>query len=440
VGDLVSDGAGDDAGAASEAPAGAASEAPAGAGAASEAPAGEGAASEAPAGEALHAVGDHVAVLRSGSRTTYLVGTAHVSEASVREVEDVIERLQPDTVCVELCQARYDALTDEDRWKKLDIFEVIKGGKALFLMANLGVSAYQRRLGDQLGVKPGAELLAGAEKARQIGAELRLVDRDINVTLKRTWANLGFWSKMQLLGAVMGSFGSSSDALGEEDIEKLKEPDNLSSMMAEFAKVMPEVKIPLIDERDQYLMSAIEEAPGETVVAVVGAGHVDGMRRWFGRPVDRAALEVIAPPKRWVSLLKWVIPAIILAAFYFGYSKSEGKTFEEMLWAWILPNAVFAAVLTALALAKPLSILAAAVASPITSLNPLLGAGMVVGLLEAWLRKPTVEDCENISQDVQTLRGWYRNPFTRVLLVALMSTLGSALGAWVGLGWVVSLL
>ena len=387
---------------------------------------------------------EHVTLLEEGSRKYYLVGTAHVSEDSVREVEEVIDLVKPDTVCVELCDARYHSLTDKERWKNLDIFKVIKEGKTLFLLATLAIGAYQRRLGAKLGIKPGAELMAGAEKAKEVGAALELIDRDIHITLKRTWGNLGFFKKMGLLSAIMGSMfeGKVDEEVGADEIEALKEQANLSLMMEEFSNEFPEVHKPLIDERDRYMISGIKDAPGEIIVAVVGAGHVPGMKRYFdkGEPIDREPLKELPTPKFYWSLVKWVIPTLILVAFYFGITSTEGGSFTSMLTAWILPNAIVALVLTALAGGKVISVLTAAIASPITSLNPLLGAGMVVGLVEAWLRKPTVEDAENINIDVQSFRGLYRNPFTRVLLVAVAATMGSALGAWIGGAWIVALL
>jgi len=379
----------------------------------------------------------NVTVLERDGRRWSIIGTAHVSQASVAEVEAVIEELRPDTVCVELCAARHEALTDENRWKKLDVFQVIREGKTLFLLANLAVGAYQRRLGEQLGVTPGAELLAAVRKAEAVGAQVELVDRNIHATLKRTWANLGFFQKVTLFGAILQSL-VTNETISEETIESMKETDQLRAMMEEFARVMPAVKEPLIDERDRFLMSAIEDAPGDNVVAVVGAGHVHGMIAHFGREVDREALSEIPPPSRWVSALKWILPLAIVLAFGYGYQSQGAESLEDMLWAWILPNSVFAGLLTAVAGGTLLSILAAFLLSPITSLNPLLGAGMVVGLLEAWQRRPTVEDAEAINQDVQSLGGIYRNPFTRVLLVAVLANLGSALGAWIGLSWVLS--
>lgn len=380
----------------------------------------------------------NVTLLERDNRKWYLVGTAHVSQESVDEVNSVIETLEPDTVCVELCETRYTALQDADRWKKLDIFKVIKEGKTLMLLANLAIGAYQRRLGEELGVEPGAELMAGAQKANEVGAELKLVDRDIQITLKRTWANLGFFQKLKLLAGIFGSL-FETEKISADEIEKLKEKSELSDMMDEFARAMPEVQKPLIDERDQFLMSSIEEAPGQTVVAIVGAGHVPGMQRYFGQAIDRESISVVPPPSKWLRGLKWVIPILILAAFSWGLSGNPDRTLQELLLAWLLPNSIVAALLTTIAGGKPLSVLAAFIGSPITSLNPLIGAGMVVGLLEAWLRKPTVQDCENINRDVQSLKGIYKNPFTRVLLVAVMANVGSSLGAWIGLSWVLTL-
>jgi pheromone shutdown-related protein TraB len=384
---------------------------------------------------------ENVHVLDHAGRKVYLIGTAHVSEDSVDEVEHVIETVRPDTVCVELCQTRFDALMDEDRWKKLDIFKVIRDGKALFLMANLAISGYQRRIGADLGVQPGSELLGAAKKGEEVGAKVDLIDRNIQTTLKRTWANVGFFKKVKLLGAVFGSLlPGEEDEVTKEDIEKLKSGAQLSELMEEFSKALPEVKEPLIDERDLYMVEGIRQAPGKSIVAVVGAGHVPGMLASFEKSIDREALDVIPPTKLWVKALKWLIPGLILAAFALGISAQDGgRTFEELLMAWVLPNSIVAAIMTTLVLAKPVSIVAAFIASPITSLNPLLGAGMVVGLVEAWARRPTVADCENIHRDVQSFRGFFKNPFTRVLIVAAAATIGSALGAWIGATLVVTI-
>ena len=230
----------------------------------------------------------------------------------------------------------------------------------------------------------------------------------------------------------------SSEEMTEEDLEKMKERDQLSDMMSEFAKAMPEVKTPLIDERDRFLMSKIEEAEGERIVAVVGAGHVSGMITFFGKHVDREEINTLPPPSKLVKVLKWAIPVLVIALFARGYFQHQDKSLNEFLQAWILPNAIFSGLGAILAGAKPVTILTAALAAPITSLNPSLGAGMVAGLVEALVRKPTVEDCENIPKDLKSVKGFYRNPFTRVLVVFFLVSLGSAIGTFVGISWLAS--
>ena len=382
-----------------------------------------------------------ITVLEGKSTTYHLLGTAHVSKKSIEEVCEAIEEIRPDVVCVELCRSRYRALTNQSAWADLDIFKVIREGKTLFLLGNLAIGAYQRRIGQKLGVKPGAELLAAVEKAEEVGARVELVDRDIHITLKRTWANLRFGDKLGLMSAILGGLVSRrGEELTEEDIESLKDQANLSRILDEFAKELPSVREPLIDERDRYLMSGVEDAGGERVVAVVGAAHVPGMVNHFQEPVDRDELDRLPPPSRWVKALKWLLPAVILALLLRGILQQQETSIEELLFAWIIPNSVMAGLLTLIAGAKALSVVTALVASPITSLVPVVGSGMVVGLVEAWARKPTVRDCERINDDVQSIRGMYRNPVSRVLLVAVAATLGSALGALIGATWLVTLL
>jgi pheromone shutdown-related protein TraB len=391
------------------------------------------------------------------SKTLHLIGTAHVSRASVDEVARVIREVRPDTVCVELCASRYAALADAERWKKLDIFKVFKEGRALFLLANLAVGAYQRRLGQALGVMPGEELLRGVEVAREVGAEVVLADRDVNITLKRSWGALSIWKKSRLLGAILASlFEGRSDRKDlslpdgevppkhtedslESQIEGLKDPTNVSEMMQELARALPQLKRPLIDERDLYLISHLREAPGRVIVGVVGAGHVEGMVKHVDTPVDRAALDALPSPPWWQGLLKWLVPAILVGTFFLGLGKTEGQGLVDMLLAWILPTALCSGVATLLVGGRPVSVMTAALCSPITTIHPLIASGMIVGPVEAWARRPTVADCERIHEDVQSFRGFFRNPFTRTLIVTVAATLGSAIGAWIGLSWVIAI-
>jgi len=386
-----------------------------------------------------HVPSGNVTHVRHDGKDIYIVGTAHISRASVEEVRKVIREVRPDTVCVELDEIRFQALTDETRWRKLDIFQVIKEKKVLLLLTSLVLSAYQRKMGEALGVKPGAELLAGVEAAEEVEAEVVLADRDIQATLKRTWRALSFWNKGKVAAGLMASF-FAANKITEEQIEELKDRDNITEMMQEFAKAMPQAKRPLIDERDLYLMSMIRSAPGQRIVAVVGAGHVSGMVEHLETEVDREELSRIPPGSPLGTALKWLIPAVVLGAFYYGYTEHSGEEFERMVYAWILPNSIFASLMAIVSGARPLTIVVSFFSSPITSLNPTIGTGMVAGLLEAWLRKPTVEDCEHVNDAAMSLRGIYSNRFTRVLLVAVATTIGSAVGGWVGATWVVSLL
>ncbi len=372
----------------------------------------------------------HVTHLKYEGKDIYLVGTAHVSPKSVEEVERVIEEIRPDSVCVELDAQRLRMLEDDTAWRKLDIFQVIRERRVLFLLSSLALGAYQRKMGEKQGVRPGAELHAGVIAAKRIGAELVLADRDVQATLKRTWANLSLLDRAKITsGLVAAPF--SVEEIDAATIEDLKDQDTIGEMMHELAREFPRLKEPLIDERDAYLISSIREATGPKIVGVVGAAHVAGMVRRLAEPVDRAALSVIPPRTLLSRVLVWVIPLIVLGAFYLGYRKSGNAGLEEMLTAWILPHAIGSSLLTLVALGHPLSVVTAFFAAPLTSLNPAVSAGMVVGLVEAYLRKPTVEDCEGLPTAIQSLRGIYGNRATRVLLVFVLSTLGSAIGTWI---------
>lgn len=382
----------------------------------------------------------NVTTIQRGDKTWHIVGTAHVSTESVREVRRVIEAVQPDTVAIELCETRWASLTDKNRWEKLNIFEVIKEKKTLMLLANLAIGAYQRRIGAELGVKPGAEMIEAANIAKELGAELYLADRDIQITLKRTWQNIGLMKRVGLLGGLTDSLFGGGEEITADKIEELKEHDQLSDMLDELATAFPEVKGPLIDERDLYMVSKLREAPGNTIVAVVGAGHVPGMTAHFDDEIDRASLTTLKPSSKWVNAIKWGIPLLVLLAFGWGFRQHGGESLQHMITAWVLPNVFFAALFALLAGAKFPTILVAGICSPITSMNPLLNVGIPTGFCEAWLRKPTVSDAERIPDDVQSFKGFYRNAFTRTLLVTVASIIGSAMGAWVGIGWIGTIL
>jgi pheromone shutdown-related protein TraB len=380
---------------------------------------------------------DCVTHLSYEGRDLYLVGTAHVSQRSVDDVGRVIRDLTPDTVCVELDAARHQALVDPKRWRNLDIFEVIRERRVLFLLSSLVLTSYQRRLGEKLGVRPGAEMLAAIDQAARVGARLLLVDRDIQATLKRTWAALSVWDCVQLMGTLVGSLFATGE-ITEEQVEALKDRDTISELVREFAEVMPRLQRPLIDERDRFLMSAIREAPGKCVVAVVGAGHVGGMVGYLHTPVDRDALSQLPTPSWLRRLSGWVLPLLGLGAWalavYLGDAASSGERLWRMLIGLVIIHALCVLGPAVLARARPLTLLVAPFASLLVAFLPRADAGRVAAYIEASLRRPSLADREGLSQ-VASLRDWFQNRFTRVLLVGFAVTVGSSVAACLGVIW-----
>jgi pheromone shutdown-related protein TraB len=361
-----------------------------------------------------------------------LIGTAHVSRESADLVAQVIEEEKPETVSIELCESRYQSLTKKKKWQNTDLLKVIREKKAFLLLSNLMLAYFQKKIGKKLGIRPGEEVLRAIASAEAIGARVHLADRDIRTTLSRTWRIMGFWRKIKLLAQLMTSAGQI-DSIQEEDIEKIKRKDVLETLLSEIGESFPEIKRILIDERDQYLAHKIRTAPGGKIVAVVGAGHVPGIQAYWEKPVDVAALEQIPPKGQLSRVFKWGIPALILGIIISGFFLAGTSGGAHMIKWWILANAVLAGLGALIALAHPLTVLSAVVASPITSLNPMIAAGWVSGLVEAFLGKPKVRDFENLPEDISTLKGFWRNKITRILLVVVFTNLGSSLGTFVAI-------
>jgi pheromone shutdown-related protein TraB len=384
-----------------------------------------------------------VTTLTRGDTTFYVVGTAHVSQKSVDDVRTVIDTVHPDVVCVELCKSRFDALTKDSAFRDLDVFKVVREGKTLYLLGHLALASYQRRIGASLGVQPGAELVTATKTAAKRDIPVELIDRDINITLRRTWRNIGIWRRLTLLWSLLGGSDDTADdgkGVTAETVESLKEPKALSEMLTELGKAVPEIKGPLVDERDQYLVSKMRDA-GEgkkTVVAVVGAAHVPGMTKQLNEKIDRDALDKIPPPALWWRIAKWAVPIAFLAILLYIAKVSDAESFAKTMLAWIIPTSVGAGLFTAIAGGSPFSIGAAMLASPVARVYPLVRTGIVVGIVEAWRRKPSVADCERLPDDTQTVKGFWKNPVTRILIIAVASGLGALIGFGVGVGWLAS--
>jgi pheromone shutdown-related protein TraB len=377
--------------------------------------------------------------LKFNEKEFILVGTAHVSRESSRQVKSVIEEEKPDTVCVELCQSRFQAIQQKDRWQDTDIIKVIREKKSFLLLSNLLLASFQKRIAKQFDVKPGEEMITAINTAESTGAQIHLADRDIRTTLSRTWRIMGFWSKIKLVFQLTLSLGQL-DEIKEEDIEKMKQQDVLETLLAEVGKSLPALKSILIDERDQYLAEKIRTAPGNKIVAVVGAGHIPGIQKYWNSNIDIRALEQLPPKGKSIGILKWLIPGVIVALFIAGFFYGGKEAGTDMIAWWILANGILAGVGAIIALAHPATIISSIVAAPLTSLNPMIAAGWVSGLVEAFSRKPKVKDLERLPEDIMSVRGFWKNNVTRILLVVVFTNLGSSLGTFIAFPVIVKVL
>ncbi|MCP4686480.1 MAG: TraB/GumN family protein [Desulfobacterales bacterium] len=383
--------------------------------------------------------GNVIHELQVDDKKILLLGTAHVSRESASFVKTVIEDEKPDTVSVELCSSRYQALQQKDRWQNTDIVKVIKEKKAFLLLSNLMLASFQKRIANKFDIKPGQEMITAVESAEASGAEVHLADRDIRVTLSRTWRSMGFWGKIKMLFQLLFSLGEVDD-ISEEDIERMKGEDMLQSLLSEVEQSFPVVRNILIDERDRYLAEKIRTAPGEKIVAVVGAGHVPGIKKYWETDIDIERLETIPPRGNLAGVLKWVIPAAILILLAAGFFYGGAATGTGMIKWWVLANGVLAGIGAVIALGHPLTILSSVLAAPLTSLNPMIAAGWVSGLVEAFSRKPKVKDFQSLPEDILSVRGFWRNKVTRILLVVVFTNLGSMLGTFVAIPMMLKLL
>ncbi len=379
-----------------------------------------------------------VHTIKVGDKTIYLVGTAHVSQASVDLVESVINQTSPDAVAVELCKSRFESIRDPDRWKKTDIVSVIKQGKAYLLMAQLFLAAFQKKIGSKLEVKPGAEMIKGVDLAEAKNISVVLADRDIRITLKRAWHSMGLWSATKLFVSLFSGI-ISPEEVSEAEIERLKSGDVLEGMMSELGKKLPGIRTSLIDERDQYLASKIQSSPGNNIVAIVGAGHVPGIKRHLGTSINLENLEQEPPRGMTSRILSWGVPGVIVALLVYGFVSGGATTSTSMVVTWSLVTGGMAALGSLIAWAHPLTILTSAVSAPIATLHPFIAAGWVAGIVEAVLRKPAVRDVENIGDDLMTLKGVWSNRLCRVLLIIAFTNIGSMIGIFIAIPMVAAL-
>jgi len=371
-----------------------------------------------------------------------LVGTAHISKDSVDEVKQVISEYKPDIVAVELCSRRYEAITKKDQWENTPVTKMLKSNNAFLLLAQTFLGSIQRKLGKEYGVEPGSEMIAAMDIAKKKGLKVALIDRDISVTLRRAWKRMGFREKFRLIWEFLKAIiGFEDEEIEELDLKKLMDEDVISNLMEEFGEIAPSVSDVLIHERDKYIAKKImEESKKGRVVAVIGAGHLKGIKKYLEKKkldVDLKELEFV--PKKRFSILKavgYAVPVIFVVLIVYIYTTfGLQQTLDALKW-WIIINGSFSAVGAAIARAHPFSIISAFFAAPITSLNPAIAAGWVAGYVEFKMRKPVVRDFKALSK-IDELKDFWNNRVIRLLMVVALANLGSMIGTFVALTYII---
>lgn len=367
------------------------------------------------------------------SPTLRILGTAHVSTASVEAVREQISTYKPDRVAVELCDSRHQALTSDRRLDKEGLLKVVKEGKAPLVLLQSLLAAEQRKMGLDEGQQPGAELLAAVQEAEAAELEVALIDRDIQTTLRRAWKKMRFREKVRILWSLLGD---DEDEDAPEVNELLEDQDLLTSLMEELRTFSPGAGLVLIDERDSYLAGklALLHDDDKKTLAVVGAGHLKGIEKHLSEQSmpDKSSLDDLnqLPVRgRFSKSIPWLIPLFVMSLIGYSIATGSRDSLIEMFTVWTAANAVFAALGCALARGHPLAILTAAAASPITSLNPTLAAGWFAGYVQLKIKEPTAEDLQQFLK-LESLGSFWSNKAGRVLMVTSLSNLGSMAGAW----------
>ncbi|MFI3257152.1 MAG: TraB/GumN family protein [Spirochaetales bacterium] len=365
-----------------------------------------------------------------------LLGTAHVSKQSIDDVISLIHKTQPDCVAIELDAQRYATMQDSESWKKLDIVKVLKEGRGFVMIANLVLSSFQKRIGSDMGVKPGDEMKAAITASQELNIQTAMVDRPVQITLQRAWRKNSFWGKCKLLATLFSSV-FEKEKISAEQIESLKESSEMDSMMAELSEYLPTIKEVLIDERDQYLACKIWDIKAKKVFAVLGAGHLPGVERFLNeiadgtQTSDTATIETLPKPGIASKILGGIFPFCIIALIIAGFFIGGTETSVDLFLRWILWNGSLSALGTLLALGHPLAIITGFVAAPLGTINPFIAVGMFTGLVQAWVKKPQIADMEHLTDDFSSIKGMYKNRILRILLVFALSSLGGAIGNFI---------
>lgn len=367
-----------------------------------------------------------------------LIGTAHVSEASSIEVKETIEEERPDSVAVELCKGRFDSLKNENRFADLDIFSIIRKGQSLFVLGNILLSSYQKKVGDQIGVKPGAEMIAGIEEAKKVDARLVLADRPIDVTLKRVVRQLKFRDKISVLTSLLEFVFSKDEGeeLDSDTIENLKEDSVILDSINHMGLKFPNVKKYLLDERDSYLAYKIKRASGSKVVAVLGAAHLNGVYEHLKNgdvtASDMERISQVPKKKKYGSYIAALLLVVFIVLIVFTFNSDPARGSESLL-VWFGLTASLSALGAFIAGAHPITIVSSVVFAPLGAASPFLSSGMIGALIEAKMRKPKLRDLSSVTDDVFKLKMWRKNNLLRIFAVFILTSVGTLIGNVVGL-------
>ena len=367
--------------------------------------------------------------LSIGNKQIYLIGTAHISDVSRRQVNETINEIKPDCICIELDEERYQKMNNPESYEQQDIYKIIKDKKVNFLLVNIILAAFQKRMANQLDTESGNEMREAMTLAKELNCHLELIDRSISLTFSRIWGSLSLFEKAKLLATIIMSI-FDNDQISEEELANLKQGEALDAALSEVSKEFPNVKKVLVDERDQFLAYKIKHAPGEKIVAIIGAAHIPGIKANIVKnySIDDINKKIeVRPSSR---ILKWIIPIALLTMIILMFIINFDKGVSQ-LKNWIIINGSFSAIGTLLVGGHILSALVAFVAAPFTSMNPLLAAGFFAGFTEAWIRKPKAKDFESISTDSLTLKGLFSNRVIKVLLVVLSANIFSSIATFI---------
>ena len=368
-------------------------------------------------------------ILHINDKEIYILGTAHVSKISKEEVLKTIDENAFDTICIELDQRRYNSLNNPKKWEETNIIDVIKKKQTGFLLANLILSSYQKRVASKINSQSGIEMITAIKEAKEKNIHLELIDRDIQTTFSRIYQKHNLWQKAKLIVSLISAIFDDEE-INDKDIEALKQEDILDMALKDIENAFPIVSEVLIDERNKILAQNIKKAPGKKILAIVGAAHIPGILKYINEDIDITEInnKVIKPKSS--KIKGWIIPALIISMIAITCFKNFDQAKNQML-VWLIVNGGLSALGALIAFAHPLSVITAFIAAPITSLNPLLAAGWFAGIMEAYLRKPKVSDLQNIDEAANSLKGLYQNRFTHVLIVVILANIGSSIGTFI---------